>query len=807
MGRPRRSLFLHSTFPRFFFYSHSFCTQTSKAAAPFFSDLGDLLLSAALYRSLPSSSSSGSRPIDLSSIPSPLPDSAVLRLLRRPSLSADQKLSLFNLASSLPSFSPSPSSISCLLLSLSRAGRITDLPDLLPFALSSSTIDPTTFSSVLSAFIRQDRYDLAISALDDAAALLDAATAAKILAPSTYCSIMLALLHKSQLDLALPMFEKLLASSSDLDASACNQLLLALRKADMPEEFRTVFEELSKRGFPFDTRGYNICIHSFGLWRQLGPALNLFKEMKSKGSGFEPDLCTFNTVIGALCAAGRIGDALNSYEEMKGSGLDPDRFTYQNLILGCCKSYRLDEAMRIFSEMEYSGTMPSTLTYNTLLDGLLKARKLTDACQLFEKMVADGVRSSRHSYNILIDGLFRNGRPAAAFRLFSELKKRGQFVDHITYGIVISRLCKSGRVSEALDLVKEMEERGLAVDLVTITSLLMGLHKNGRWDSAERLVRHVRDSVLLPSVLRWKENMEASLKAPQNRGKDYTPMFPHIGNLGDVLGLIDRAPENDAGDPGGSGDSVEDEWSSSPYLDKLAENLKSLDGSQFFTTSRGRRIGIKSFDMDMMNTYLSIFLSNGRLSTACKLFEIFESLGSEPVGYTYNSLLSSFVKKGYLKDAWGIIQDMMEKKCPADIATFNLIIQGLSKMGKGDLAAVVLDRFANNGGFLDIVLYNSAIHALGKSGKVDEANDMFKRMAEACINPDVVTFNTLIEVNSKAGRVKDAYKFLRKMLAAGCMPNHVTDTILDFLEKEIEKIRLHKASIRRDEGLNPHGVE
>lgn len=46
------------------------------------------------------------------------------------------------------------------------------------------------------------------------------------------------------------------------------------------------------------------------------------------------------------------------------------------------------------------------------------------------------------------------------------------------------------------------------------------------------------------------------------------------------------------------------------------------------------------------------------------------------------------------------------------------------------------------------------------------------------------------------GRLKDAYKFLKMMLDVGVPPNHVTDTTLDFLEKEIEKMRYQRASIK-----------
>jgi hypothetical protein len=54
-------------------------------------------------------------------------------------------------------------------------------------------------------------------------------------------------------------------------------------------------------------------------------------------------------------------------------------------------------------------------------------------------------------------------------------------------------------------------------------------------------------------------------------------------------------------------------------------------------------MGPKTFDADMVNTYLSIFLAKAKLSVAYKLFEIFTNLGNKGTSYTYNSLMTSFV--------------------------------------------------------------------------------------------------------------------------------------------------------------------
>ncbi|KAM1069237.1 hypothetical protein ACFX13_001207 [Malus domestica] len=292
--------------------------------------------------------------------------------------------------------------------------------------------------------------------------------------------------------------------------------------------------------------------------------------------------------------------------------------------------------------MQLNGYSPDTIVYNSLLDGLFKARKVNDGCQLFEKMVQNG--------------------------------KKGQFVDGVTYSIVVLQLCKDGLLEEALGLVEEMERRGFTVDLITISSLVIGLYKEGRWDWTDKLMKHIRDGNPVPTVLKWKVDMEASLKNPQRNRKDYTPLFPSKGDLSEIMSLIKSAES-----------TMDADLDSKAARAKEDKNL-STDADQY----------------------------TGKLSVACKLFEIF---------------------------------------------TFN---------------------------------------ALGKASRIDEVNKLFEQMKSSGINPDVVTFNTLIEVHSKAGRLKDAYKFLKIMLGAGCTPNHVTDTTLDFLGKEIEKMRYQKASMVRD---------
>ncbi|CAN8237801.1 unnamed protein product [Cochlearia groenlandica] len=771
-------------------------SSLSPANKPPFPELRHILLVASLSKTL---SQSGTRNLDVNQIP--ISEPVVLGILRRNSIDPSKKLGFFRCCFSLrPLYKHSRSAYSQILRTVCRTGLLGEVPGLLSSMKEDEVrLDLTTSKLLLDCLIRSGKLDSALGVLD----YMEESLGDCLNNASLYDSVLIALVKKSELRLALSIFFKLLEGYDTVSyvpgTVAANELLVCLRRADMRLEFMRVFEKFKGvKGFRFDTWGYNICIHGFGCWGDLDCALSLFKEMKEEGSVVSgscagPDICTYNSLIHVLCLFGKAKDALIVWDELKVSGHEPDNSTYRILIQGCCKSYLMDDAMRIFGEMQYNGFVPDTIVYNCLLDGTLKARKVVEACQMFEKMVQEGVKASCWTYNILIDGLFRNGRAEAGFTLFCDLKKKGQFVDAITFSIVVLQLCKEGKLEGAVKLVEEMEARGFTVDLVTISSLLIGFHKQGRWDWKEKLMKHVREGNLVPNVLRWNAGVEASLKRPQSKDKDYTPMFPSKGSFLDFMSRV--GSEDEEATP----IEEDDPWSSSPYMDRLAHQRNRP--KPLFGLARGQRVEAKpgSFDVDMMNTFLSIYLSKGDLSLACKLFEIFNEMGvTDLTSYTYNSMLSSFVKKGYFKTARGVLDQMGDNFCGADIATYNVIIQGLGKMGRADLASAVLERLTKQGGYLDIVMYNTLINALGKANRLDEATRLFEHMKSNGISPDVVSYNTMIEVNSKAGRLKEAYKYLKVMLEASCLPNHVTDTILDYLGKEMEKSRFNKASCVRN---------
>ncbi|KAK9910045.1 hypothetical protein M0R45_034022 [Rubus argutus] len=222
------------------------------------SQLGDILLVASITKTL---SQSGTRNLPHSL---PLSEPLLLQILRTQSLHPSKKLDFFKWCSLTHFIKHSACTYSHILRTACRAGFLHEIPGLLTAMKHDGVVvDSGTFKTLLDAFIRAGKFDMALEILDimqEVGASLDT---------DMYNSVLVALVRKGQVGLAMSILVKLLEEGSAQvpNCIACNELLVALRKADMRVEFKQVFDKLrGNKRFEMDTWGYNICIHAFGCW-------------------------------------------------------------------------------------------------------------------------------------------------------------------------------------------------------------------------------------------------------------------------------------------------------------------------------------------------------------------------------------------------------------------------------------------------------------------------------------------------------------------------------------------------------------
>ncbi|TQD69630.1 hypothetical protein C1H46_044837 [Malus baccata] len=223
--------------------------------------------------------------------------------------------------------------------------------------------------------------------------------------------------------------------------------------------------------------------------------------------------------------------------------------TFYHILRTASRPGFLHEAPQLLHSMKEDVVVVDSQTFKALLDAFIRSGKFDYALDILDIMEDVGAGLNTDMYNSVLVALLGKNQYGLAMAILLKLleggdssQKKGQFVDGVTYSIVVLQLCKDGLLEEALGLVEEMEGRGFTVDSITVSSLVIGLYKEGRWDWTGKLMKHIRDGNLVPSVLKWKVDMEASLKNPQRNRKDYTPLFPSKGDLSEIMSLIKSAP-------------------------------------------------------------------------------------------------------------------------------------------------------------------------------------------------------------------------------------------------------------------------
>ncbi|KAM6594038.1 hypothetical protein CsatA_001741 [Cannabis sativa] len=124
------------------------------------------------------------------------------------------------------------------------------------------------------------------------------------------------------------------------------------------------------------------------------------------------------------------------------------------------------------------------------------------------------------------------------------------------------------------------------------------------------------------------------------------------------------------------------------------------------------------------------------------------------------------------------MNDMSENVCNPDIWTFNLVINGLCKMGCVSDASKLMNDAISKGCLHDVFTFNTLIDGYCKQLNLDDAIEGVSSMWSHGVTPDVIAYNTLLNGLCKAARNEDVMEMFRAMLGKGCAPNIIMYNIL-----------------------------
>ncbi|XP_078155500.1 pentatricopeptide repeat-containing protein At1g05600-like [Carex rostrata] len=195
----------------------------------------------------------------------------------------------------------------------------------------------------------------------------------------------------------------------------------------------------------------------------------------------------YNALIAAKCKNGDFQGARDVLDELPQSNCEPDMNSF-NYILGCLLKYnKVNEACCLLEVMERLGFTSNELTYELLAFHACKANRIDSAIQFLERMFVEGLRPRFKTHAAFIKGYFSLGREADACKYVVDMSVRDKCSVNVNYSMLSSLFYNSKRVLEAGRVLFEMMEKGFRPNQSIYIRVVKMLLVAGRVDMASQL--------------------------------------------------------------------------------------------------------------------------------------------------------------------------------------------------------------------------------------------------------------------------------------------------------------------------------
>lgn len=223
----------------------------------------------------------------------------------------------------------------------------------------------------------------------------------------------------NDINFSMQIFKDFLLSFERISSNSYLVLAKTLAKSNDFVWLPGFVREVLELTFPRSVTIMNRIIFAFAEIRQVDKALMIFDHMKSLKC--EPDLISYNTVLGILGRSNRVDEMLHEFASMKESNINPDIISYNTLLNSLRKVGRLDLCILFVKEMADRGVQPDLRTYTALIESFGKSGNVEESLRLFDEMKNKLIRPSIYIYRSLINNLKDIGKLELAMAFTKEM--------------------------------------------------------------------------------------------------------------------------------------------------------------------------------------------------------------------------------------------------------------------------------------------------------------------------------------------------------------------------------------------------
>lgn len=180
-------------------------------------------------------------------------------------------------------------------------------------------------------------------------------------------------------------------------------------------------------------------------------------------------------------------------------------------------------------------------------------------------------------------------------------------------------------------------------------------------------------------------------------------------------------------------------------------------------------------DEEMLSTRLMRLGQSNKVRSAMELFDSMRASGLQPTAHACNSLLASFVRRGYPADARKMFEFMREKRL-ATGHTYTLMLKAVART-EGYISALQMFSEIEEGKesreALDVIVYNTMISACGRAKDWRQVEKLWRRLAEnsSLTGGTLMTYDLLVSTFVQCGQSELAVAAYEEMLRSGLEPS------------------------------------
>lgn len=259
-----------------------------------------------------------------------------------------------------------------------------------------------------------------------------------------------------------------------------------LGKNEMFEPMWDAIRSMKQEGDVLTVATFVSVFGSYCVAGRLNEAIMTFDVMERYG--IQPDVVAVNSLLSAICREdNQTVKALEFFERIK-TKIAPDGDSFAILLEGWEKEGNVAKAKTTFGEMVIRvGWSPQNmLAYDAFLNTLVRGSQTDEAIKFLQVMKGKNCLPGLKFFSNALDVLIKQNDYAHAVPLWDVMVGSGLVPNLIMYNAMIGLLCKNNDLANAFRLLDEMVFQGSFPDSLTYNIIFQSLIKNKKVREAGR---------------------------------------------------------------------------------------------------------------------------------------------------------------------------------------------------------------------------------------------------------------------------------------------------------------------------------